>query len=203
MKKVEGTQLSYDVTDAEKYQANKAIIAFNYTLKVLRQAKEHLNIMLTPFKDHQDISEEQIFKFRSSLRSYRDKAIENFNNFKIASFRCITLMQMFLSDTQIHKLMKSFESSIDVLEAKVNEFAEIFSNLKDKEFIKKLTEAIEKIQSECDVIEDIIEDRLKSHIQTNILASNWVDNIGKKLNKVLDHKDPLMIQLFKDNKNGE
>lgn len=192
------TQLSYDITDSERYQADKCIIAFNVTLKVLRSAKEYLNIMLVPFKDHSDISEDQIFQYRAALRRFRDKSIENFNEFKIAAFRCITLMEMFSSDTHIFKLKKSFISSIDTLEKKVNEFSEIFSNLKDKDFISKLVSVIETIQKECESIEDIVQNRLKSYIQDNILARNWVDDIGKKLNKTIEHKDPLMIELFKD-----
>lgn len=197
-KKSYSVQMSFDVTDAERYQAEKAIISFNYTLKVLGQAKDHLNIMLIPFKDHPDISEDQIFKFRTALRNYRDKSIEFFNDFKIGAFKCITLMQIFSSDTQTYKLMKSFISSIDTLEYKVNKFAELFSNLKSKDFVTNMIKSIENIQRECDSIEEIIDDRLKTHVQNNILARNWVDDIGKKLNKSVDHKDPLMIELFND-----
>lgn len=196
IKKAYSVQLSYDVTDAEKYQAEKAIIAFNYTLKMLRQAKEHLNIMLTPFKDHPDISEEQIFKFRTPLRRYRDKSVENFNEFKIGAFKCITLMQKFSSDTQTLKLMRSFISSIDELESEVNDFVELFSNLKSKDFVTKTIKSIENIQKECDSVEEIVNDRLKTHIQNNILAKNWVDGIGQKLNQKVEHEEPLIMELF-------
>ena len=78
--------MTYDVSDAEKDQAEKALIAFNHSLKQLKIADDHLNIMATPFKDHPDISPEQVFKFRVPIRKFRDKAIDNFNNFKISSF---------------------------------------------------------------------------------------------------------------------
>jgi hypothetical protein len=194
-------EMSYDITDSEKQQAEKAVSAFKQCLKVLKQAKDHLNIMLTPFKNHPDISEDQIFKFRAALRRYRDESIENFNNFKIMAFKCITLMQMFSFDTQIYKLMKSFIASIEKLEIEVNKFAELFSNLKSKEFVSDIVKSIESIQKECDIIYNIVYSRLISHISTNILATNWVDEIGKKINKSIEYKAPLIIDLFNKHNN--
>src|ERR1019366_9363245 len=124
-------QLTYDVTDAEKAQAEKALIAFDFSSKLLGVAKDHLNIMHTPFKDNNDISTEEVIKFRAALRRFRDKSIENFNEFKKASFKCIALMQLFSSDTQTSKLIKSFISSVEDMEKQVNKFSESFNDLEN------------------------------------------------------------------------
>lgn len=195
-KKAYIVQMTYDVSDAEKSQAEKAIIAFNHSLKKLKIAEDHLNIMATPFKDHPDISPEQVFKFRVPIRKFRDKAIDNFNNFKIASFRCIVLMQKFSTDTQTAKLMRAFISGIDDLEGKVNDFAEEFSDLKSKDFPKKVVELIDGIKEKCEEIEEIVNDRLKAHIRENILSKTWVDDVSNELEHKLEKSKPLIMELF-------
>ena len=190
------TQLSYDVTDAEKAQAEKSLIAFDRSKKLLVIAINHLNIMYTPFKDHPDISEEQIHKFRAALRDYRDRVIENFNQFKNMAFRCITLMQIFSSDTQTFKLMKSFISSVDDLEDDVNDFSEIFNDLKSEDFVKNITASIDAIKKDTEEIKEIIDDRIKNHIQSNILGRTWVDGVSDSLQVKVEKQDPLLIDLF-------
>jgi len=191
-------QMSYDISDAEKMQAEKSLMAFNNTLNLLKVATDHLNVMLTPFKDNPDISSEEIFNFRTQLRDFRDDAIDNFNKFKLAGFQCIVLMQMFSSDTQTVKLMKAFVSSIDDLEGNVNGFAEQFSDLKTKDFIKKIINITLIIKSKCEKIENIINDRLKPHIRENILSKTWINEIDNSKTQ-LDANKPLMVDLFNKN----
>ena len=198
IKKSYSVQMSYDTTDAEKAQAEKAILAFNYTLKLLRTAADHLDIMYTPFKDHPTISSEEIVKFRAALRRFRDKVIENFNNFKIAAFKCITLMQVFSSDTQTAKLIKSFISSVEDIEKHVNKFSETFDNLESQNFVSDITKIIKEIKKEIDQLEDIIDDRIKTHIQTNILGKTWIDSVSDELQMNVEKKTPLLIELNKE-----
>ena len=100
------------VTDTEKHQAQQALLYFKSAEKLLLQASDHLNIMLTPFKDNPDMTPEDVMKARPVIRRFRDKAIDNFNEFKKIAFQCINLMQIFESDTQTQKLMKSFISCL-------------------------------------------------------------------------------------------
>lgn len=188
--------MSYAVTDAEKAQAEKAVLAFVYTQKLLKMASDHLQIMLTPFKDHPDIDEKQVNKFRAALRRFRDKAIENFNEFKIAAFKCISLVQMFSTDTQTVKIMKSFIASIEDIEKQVNDFSELFSDLGSKTFVKDSVSAMEAIQKECEELNDIIDERVKSHFQTNIIGKSWVDSISNDLQMKLEKETPLMVDLY-------
>src|SRR6266404_4631484 len=108
IKKSYSIQMSYSVSDQEKFQAEKALMCFDHSVKSLKMASDHLNIMKTPFKDNQEISPDELMKARSALRRFRDKAVENFNDFKNIAFKCVQLMQPFTSDTQIVKLIKSF-----------------------------------------------------------------------------------------------
>jgi hypothetical protein len=196
IKKSYSVQMSYEVSDAEKHQAEKALLYFKAAEKFLVQAADHLNIMKTPFKDNPDMTSEDVMKARAVIRRFRDKAIENFDKFKKVSFDCVNLMQTFSSDTQTLKLMKSFIASIDNLEVSVNQFSELFNDLQSKDFTKDVVAAIESIQKQCDEIDQIIDERIKSHIQTNILASSWVDSISNDLQMKIEKKTPLIVDLY-------
>ena len=152
--------------------------------------------MGTPFKNNPDMTPEDVMKARAVIRRFRDQAIDNFDAFKKVAFQCVNLMQTFSTDTQTTKLVKSFIDSIDTLELKVNHFADLFSDLESKDFPKNTISSIEDIQNQCDDIDEIIDERIKSHIQTNILATSWVDSISNDLQMKIERKTPLILDLF-------
>jgi uncharacterized protein (UPF0335 family) len=192
------SQMTYDITDAEKMQAEKALLAFDYLLKYLRKIDDHMDIMYTPFKDNADISTEEVIKFRAALRRYRDKVIENFNNLKVIAFKCITLMQTFSSDTQTSKLMKSFISSIEDIETQVNNFSELFDNLKSKTFVADVVKIIDLIKKELDQLKEIVDGRIKAHIKTNILNKTWADSLNDESKIDMNAPTPIFLELNKE-----
>jgi hypothetical protein len=196
IKKSYAIQMSYKVSDSEKRQAEQALICFKAATKLLMQASDHLNIMKTPFKDNSDMTPEDIMKARAVIRRFRDKSVDNFNEFKGVAFKCVNLMQTFATDTQTLKLMKSFITSIDQLEVKVNSLSDLFNDLQSKDFVKDVVALIEDIQKQCDEIDEIIEERIESHIQTNILAMSWVDSVSNDLQMKIEQKTPLIVDLF-------
>lgn len=190
---------NYNVEDAidpaQKQKAEKAFVSFNQVIKFLDIAKNHLDIMYNPFKEHPDIPVEEIIKFRDALRRFRDKSVENFNAFKVALFKTLALLDDFTYDTQTSKLTKSLITTVDLLENNVNDFVELFENLEDKDFSKKALAEIEKIYNLIDQITDTIKNRFKDHIQKNILGTTWADMISKKLNLKLYKQNPYIIEL--------
>ena len=196
IKKAYLVQMTYDVSDAEKASAERALHFFNHAIKLLQLSSEHLDIMKTPFKNNPDMDPKEVMKARAAIRRFRDKSVENFNEFKKASFQCVHEMQEFASDTQTLKLMKSFISSIDDLEIKVNDFADLFNDLEAKDFSTQIVSNIENIQKQCDDIEEIVDERIKDHIQQNILATNWTDSVGKEMEMTIEPKTPLILDLF-------
>ena len=188
--------MTYEVSDEDKVQAEKAILFFNHAIKVLEIAQDHLNIMKTPFKDNPDVDSNEIVKNRAAIRRFRDKSIENFNDFKREAFKCVNAMQLFDSDTQTIKLMKSFISSIDTLEDKVNHFSKLFDDLESKSFPSDIVKAIEGVKKQCDEVSTIVDDRIKSHIQNNILATSWVDTVSNTFQLQIEKKTPLIVDLF-------
>jgi hypothetical protein len=196
IKKGYAVQMSYNVSDAEKTQAEQALMFFSHTNKLLDKASDHLNIMKTPFKNNPEMSGEDVLKARAALRRFRDKSIENFNEFKKKAFICVNSMKNFSTDTQTLKLMKSFISSIDSLEEKVNKFVNLFDDLESKEFSQNIVKSIEDIQKDCEDLNEIIDDRIKNHIQTNILATSWVNTVSNDLQVQIQEKTPLILDLF-------
>ncbi len=188
--------MSYEVSDSEKRQAEQALLYFQSADKLLMQASDHLNIMKTPFKDNPDMTPEDVMKARAVIRRFRDTSIDNFDEFKKAAFQCVNLMQTFATDTQTLKLIKSFIASIDELEVKVNKLSDLFNDLRAKDFAKNVVSNLEDVQKQCDEIDQIIDERIKSHIQKNILATSWVDSISNDLQMKIEQKTPLIIDLF-------
>ena len=196
IKKSYSVQMSYDVSDTEKHQAEKALLYFKGAEQQLMQASDYLNIMGTPFKDNPEMTPEDVMKARAVIRRFRDQALDNFNKFKRVAFECVNLMQTFQTDTQTLKLMKSFIASVDEIEIKVNHFADLFQDLQDKDFAKNVVSSIDGIQKQCQEIDQIIDERIKNHIQTNILATSWVDSISNDLQMKIEKKTPLIVDLF-------
>ena len=198
IKRAYSAMLTYQISDSEKDQAEKAIRWFNHCQKILEQCEEHLNLMYNPFKKDNSITPDKIFTIRAALRRYRDKVVENFNNFKKIAFKCYSIMQPFTSDTQTEKLLKSFVSSVEDIETQVNRFVELFSNLQSEDFSKGIVSAIDNIKKESAKLEQIIEERIKNHIQTNILNKNWIDGVSNELQEKVEKKSPLVMQLVEE-----
>lgn len=198
MRKIYAIQLSYEVPSEDKDKANKALLFLDYILKLLKKCDQHLDLMFIPFKNNPNVSPDQIFQARAGLRRYRDKVVDNFNDFKKYAFRTYIILQYFSSDTQIIKLNKSFVLSIDDIEKQVNRFVDLFSALDAKEFPTNIVKAIENIKKEVSQFEQIVEDRIISHIKDNILSKSWIDNISDELQEKVEKKIPLSIQLVNE-----
>lgn len=184
IKKALLTQMTDSITDLEKQKASQAISVFTLANKKLNDAKNFLDKIKTPFKDAQDIPPEQVYENRLYLRNFRDQAIEKFNLFKEQTAIAIEIMSPFSTDTQILNLLNSLDTAISGLEEKVNNLSELFMDLKDKEFSKNVVDVTNKIQEDCDSIEELLKTRIKKYINENILSLSWSSSF--KTNKTDD-----------------
>lgn len=191
-------QLSYSVTDEEKEQAEKALSYYNFLLKTMKEAEAHIDLIYIPFKDGNPITPEAAWKARAALWRFRDANIELFNKVKKISFKCFALMHDFSSDAQVVKLNKSFVLAIGDIEKQVNRFAELFSELKSKDFGTSIIKSIENIKKETSQLEQIIEDRIMAHIENQILNRTWVDLVSKELQTKIEEKIPNSIRLVQE-----
>lgn len=193
-------QMSHPLSPAEKASAEKAVIVFDTAIRELNKATDHLHIMQTSFGDNPDIPEDDIIKFRAALRRYRDKVLENFSAFKTAAFKCIVSLKPFSTDTETTKITKSFITLVDELEEKVNKFADLFTDLKDKSFVQSIISSLANIEKKTEEIKEFIEDRAKIHIQKEILGRTWIDSIMDELDVKMDNQLPKILELEEDRK---
>lgn len=197
MKKI-SANISYIIPDEEKDKAAKSIAIFDAIINLLSDNNEHIDLIYTPFKDHPEISTEQVYEVRAALRRYRDRLADNFNKLKRLAFRGFVSLQPFSSDTQIIKLMKSFVLSINDIEKQVNRFILLFSDLESKDFPQSIIKGAENIKKEIAQLKQIIEDRIKNHIYTNILARSWIDNVSEELKEKVEKKLPFSVELVNE-----
>lgn len=200
IKRAYAVQLSYEITDEEKAMAEKALLVLNATKSLLGKACDYLNVIYNPFSKNTSIESDQIFQYRATLRKFRDTAVDNFNEFKVGSFKCISVLNNFSTDTQTMKLIKSFTNSVEELESKVNKFVDLFDDLKSKDFVADVTKNVEDIQKKCQELDTLIDERIKTHIKNNILSKSWVDNVGNDIQMKIERKTPLIIDLYSQRK---
>lgn len=196
--KAYAASMSYEVPDSEKEQAEKTLMGLDILIKKLKTCDDHLDLIYQPFKNNPNITPEQTYKVRASLRRYRDKVADNFNIFKRVAFRCFVLIQPFSSDTQIVKFNKSFVLAIGDIEKQVNRFIELFSNLESKDFAATIVKSVENIKKETAQLDQIIEDRIKPYIENNILAVNWTDQVSEELQEKVEKHVPLTVKLVEE-----
>jgi hypothetical protein len=199
MKKVfSAMQMSIPVSDQEKVQAKKLIVAFKNSVKTLKICTDHLKIIHDPFEANPTIPSTEIVDYRAALRRFRDKSVDNFNYFKYTAFQCVSLSEMFASDTQTSKFVKSFTSSIDDLEKNVNSYVDLFEDLKADTFVSSIIKKTDNIFKEAKLLEESIDDRIIPYIQTNILGTSWIDTISDDVKKKLDSDKPTQIDIFEE-----
>lgn len=187
-------QLSYNINKYEKEQAKKIIDLLNSSKSKLSSAKLYLNIMKSSFQGARAMSSEETMKIRVALRRFRDQAIDNFNLFKQEAFNCVSSMKVFANDAQTIKVVRAFINLIDDLEYVVNKFSELFDNLSSTSFSDDCVSYILKIQKYSDSIIELIDERIITHIQKNILSHTWVDVMGSGFN--LTNNEPITVKLF-------
>jgi len=192
-------QMTYDISDTEIMYAEEAIQAFTYLLKGIERFNSHLDKLAVPFKTNQEVPAEQVWDARSTFRDYRDNAQNYLDIIKKLAFACVKIMNNFMSDTQVEKIMKSFNMSIDDVTKQFGRFKRLFKNLQAEDFIANCVKAIDAIKKEVAQLNQIIEERIQKYIETDILAKSWMDNAGD-LDLELEDKVPFDQELLEAQK---
>ncbi len=72
----------------------------------------------------------------------------------------------------------------------------MFKNINSNEFNPLILKNIKLIQDKCEEIQDLIDQRIKVHLQTNILAKSWVNTVSNQLQKTVEKKRPIILDLY-------
>lgn len=191
------SEMSYDISSEEKHQAQQLLIYVDQTLKLLKDSKDYLDTIKVPFENNPETKSEEIMSQRFYLRDFRDKSVQKFNDFKVSCFHCVDYINKFSSDPQILKISKAFVSTVDDLEKSVNKFVDLFLNLESDTFVKDIIDIVTLIQMKCDDVKDMLDERLKGYVASNILMENWVDRVRKDFNFAVNNKKPKMLEIIR------
>lgn len=196
--KAYAVQMSFDVPESEKRVAEKAVESFKELISLIKLANNHLNLIYEPFKNLSSLDIKTLLEYRTTLRGYRDRIKENYDEILQKAHYSAILMSEFANDTAIIEMMNAFLSAQADLETQVNRLLSIFSDLSSNEFKTYLLAGIDAVRKEANQVKQLVNDRILSHIETNILAKNWVSNITDEYQRKVYQKVPLLIELYKE-----
>ena len=197
-KKAYAIQMSFEVPDSERRLAEKASECFESLLRKIKDTSKHLDFIYDPFKSLNNVDNEVLNEHRAAFREYRDEAAKNFNTIFRRGQRCLILMNEFSLDTKTEEMMNSFTDSLDEVKVQVNNFLSIFENLNSKDFSAELIATIDSVKKQLNQLRQLITDRILQHIDTNILAKNWKNNLLKDYQYKVEDKVPLVVELFRE-----
>lgn len=194
----QSVNMSLDVPSGEKKIAQKCVRRFQGLSKKFDAFDKHLDILYNPFKSHENVTEESVLENRAALRRYRDKIKENFDDVRLFIISCIKELNYFSYDTTVSELIKSFDDSIGDCENSINELLLALDNWQDKDYRKNIMKNMDDVRKYTSEIEKLVDERIITHINTNILAKNWTDSLDDELRSSIKEKEPYIKQLHKE-----
>ena len=192
------TMMSFDVPESEKRVAEKAVETFEDLISQIRLANNHLDIIYIPFSKVGNLDQKLLAQYRVVLRRYRDKIKENYNDIMKTAHRAVLLMGEFSSDIQTVEMMNSFISSLEDVRKQVNRLLGIFSDLGSLEFKDALLKGITLVKKEGNQVKQLVNDRILEHINTNILATNWINKVTDEQQEKVYERVPLVVELLEE-----
>jgi len=208
-------ELSLDITDAEKKTANELVGLLKLLMDKLLKFNNYLNILYNPFKEYQTVSQESAYKYRASLWRFTEeveklyfgekesKESKESNQpkdwpIKKIAFVAAAKLKEFSTDTHIAKLLESFSDDATDVEDNVTSLIAIIRNYESSTFRNNVVSSMENVKKEISELKKIIEDRIIDHVNTNILAKNWIEDSSQELNIPVQEREPYVVRLYKE-----
>jgi dGTP triphosphohydrolase len=191
-------QMNFEVPDSEKKVAEQAVEHFEQLLTEFQDLAKYLDYIYLPFSKYDNLNMEMIVKYRDTFKQYRDQVQKKFIKITKLAYNCVALMNSFSTDVATEEIMNSFMGTIKELEKYMDTFISIFTNLNDTNFRQYLIATVDSIKKQKNQIRQLITDRILEHIDSNILAKDWADNLSEKLDRPIQERVPLVVQLFRE-----
>ena len=191
-------QMSTKVPESERRIGERAIESFEELNGKLKLASNHLNIFSESFSNLASVDPEEVLKHRIVLRNYRDQAKKNFENVIEIAHRGTVLMGSFSSDSKSTDIMNSFLSQMKDMESQCNKFISLFASISNINFVNSLLVQIDIVKKQISEVKQLITDRIMNHIETNILAKKWTNDVVDENENKPYEKLPLIVELFRE-----
>lgn len=194
----ETIELSIDIPDSEKKLGGKIVLRLEKMVKKLDVFNKHLNILYNPFKEYATVSEESVQKYRGSLWKYTKQIKENFEGIRDIAILIVRDLKHFDNDTHVTELVGTFTDDFGDIEDQVISITQVISNWEHPQYKNNVVSAMELLKKEIAEMRKLIYDRIINHINTNILAKNWVDSASEEKSLELREKEPAVSRLYKE-----
>jgi len=204
-------EMTLDIPEEEKKIAATLVAWLKLLINKLMNFNNYLNLLYNPFKEYQTVSEESIHKYRATLwrfseeieKEYLGKNTVSGTNpkdwsIKKTAFMCAAKLKEFSSDTHISKLLESFSDDATDVEDNVDRLVAIIRNYTSSTFRNNVVSSMENTKKEISELKKLIEDRIIDHINTNILAKNWIEDSSQELNIPVQKREPYVVRLYQE-----
>jgi hypothetical protein len=196
----ESIEMSFDIPDAEKQIAEDASMRLEAFVSALKFAVKHLDVIYDPFSKHTDIPVKSVVKHRGLLNRLRGRVHENFEKAQRHALMGVQKLNHFSTgDTDIQELVNGFVEASDGLAESVSKFLTALQHdFRTQNFRDTIISSVDKIRKDAQELENLVYDRIIDHIDTNILAKNWMKDTSDALKVDMEEHVPLIQQLFEE-----
>ncbi len=190
--------MSFAIPDHEKKVALEGVKAFQSVINQLKLAKEYLSNIYDPFKKAKDLDTDKLVEKRGRLAQFTREVEEKFNKVKYSAFLALDKLMFFGVDTKSEELRSAFQETVDDLSNSIDIFVTVMDEFKSPEFKEKVLVSIDNINKECAQVEIVIKERILDYLNSDILSNNWVSHISDEKKLVIKEKEPLLMELQKE-----
>lgn len=191
-------EMSLDVPSSEKKVAKQIVSTMEKVCKKIEQFDEHLDLIYNPLKNNETASKESVIENRGAIKRYTDKIEENFDELTEMSLLVIRDLNVFSTDGHIKELIKSFTNAFGDVEDSVKSLIASLDDWKSEEYRDNVLVSIENAKKQAAQVYKLLNERIIEHINTNIIANTWVDNVSDKLNITIQEREPYIKRLHRE-----
>jgi hypothetical protein len=180
-------------------------------MEKLLKFNNYLNILYNPFKEYQTVSPESVHKYRAALWRFTEEIEDLYFGknepqsnqpkdwpIKRIAFVAAAKLKEFSSDTHIAKLLESFSDDSTDVEDNVTSLVAMIRNNESSTFRNNVVSSMENTKKEMSELRKLIEDRIIDHVNTNILAKNWIEDSSQELNMPIQKREPYVVRLYRE-----
>jgi hypothetical protein len=198
----EVVNLSFKISDEEKKSAKRCIDLFDKAVHHLNELNDYLDKIYNPFKNHNKVSAKSVHRYRGAIKRYSDSIDDKTSYIKKVILLAVGELDMFSSDMKIQDILNALSDDMSDTDEQIfslRETLESWDLAVDKEpgpdnndnidYRQTVISAVELAKKEIAESINLIEDRIITHINDNILSNNWVQNVSNELEVEEDLED--------------
>lgn len=191
-------EMSLDIPDSEKESANSVLKNIEAFSSLINSFDSQLDILHGPFENNEEISVSSVQSIRGVLKRYSDQLNKDFYKLEQVAALIVNDLDAFSSDPKILELIGTFVESVDKLDERTKNLVKTMDNWNSKTYRDDTLSDMNSLKGQLQQLENLLFDRIIKHINTNILAKNWVNSMNEKLKNDIKREEPNVVKLYKE-----